>query len=315
MAQLVEQLQRDAELNSQSAPKAPSVTSPQIEIDLFRVWLHVKRYFWIALLIAAAAAAAGYLTSMLVSTRLFLATALLRPMNQASLLNSMQGNILGGGLGELLPGLNLGEDRAQELVAILKSHTFTQQLIEQYHLRDELAPQPIRNALRPSDWEVYQRMEKRFDCGYDRMTGNITLQFLASSRQRALAVLAGYIENLRKKLRTEEMEEAHEAIVSLRQEAVATADTILQTQLYQLIALQLQRQKLAEVQADFDFKVIDPPMVPDKPARPRPAIAAAVTGGLALMSVMIVTGYRRPADAQPRSPRRQVASQRTTLAS
>jgi hypothetical protein len=38
--------------------------------------------------------------------------------------------------------------------------------------------------------------------------------------------------------------------------------------LYDLIAKQIQKQQLAEVEADFSFVMIEPPVVPDRPFRP-----------------------------------------------
>ena len=54
----------------------------------------------------------------------------------------------------------------------------------------------------------------------------------------------------------------------------------------QPITLQIQRQQLAQVQADFAFGVIDPPVAPDKPHTPKVALSSAVAAALAFFGCL-----------------------------
>ena len=91
-----------------------------------------------------------------------------------------------------------------------------------------------------------------------------------------------------------------------------TADSLLRENLYALVARQVQQQKLAEVEADFAFKVLEPPVSPDRPYSPRASLNCFLVLILVplLMAAAIVIresrqGERRSAKAsyQRRRPR------------
>jgi hypothetical protein len=85
---------------------------------------------------------------------------------------------------------------------------------------------------------------------------------------------------LRDKLRNEAVTTAGAAALSLQDEIRRTPDALLQNQLYELMAHQIQREKLAQVQANFAFKVIEPPVVPDHYYAPSARHAATLSGAL-----------------------------------
>jgi len=95
-------------------------------------------------------------------------------------------------------------------------------------------------------------------------------------------VLGWYLEALRERLRSQEVQSAALAAKSLEDEISRTSDSLLQSQLYELLARQIQREKLSQVEADFAFKVIEPPVVPDAKFSPHVARAAMLTGLLVL---------------------------------
>lgn len=179
------------------------------------------------------------------------------------------------------------QEAAEEYMAILKSYAFTMSLVNQYHLEREVRP---RRALWSDSriytpWQLYKLFSKRFDCEYDRLTGSLTLHFLAPDPGAAQRILGLYIDSLREKLRRHEIQSSAEAAASLEEEAQKTSDTLLQTHLYELTAQQLEREKLAQVQADFAFMVVEPPIVPDRPFRPRVLFDCIMSGMLALLLV------------------------------
>jgi hypothetical protein len=106
----------------------------------------------------------------------------------------------------------------------------------------------------------------------------------------AQRVLGFYLDSLRDKLRNEEVQAGASAAASLEEEVRKSSDALLQTQLYELMARQIQRQKIAEVQSDFAFKVVEPPVVPDNyfspKARHNATLAASIT--LALVCIWIL---------------------------
>jgi hypothetical protein len=67
-------------------------------------------------------------------------------------------------------------------------------------------------------------------------------------------------------------------VLSLQDEIKQTPDALLQNQLYELMAHQIQREKLAEVQANFAYKLVEPPVVPDHYFAPSARAKATLDG-------------------------------------
>lgn len=254
---------------------------------------------------ALIAATVTFVVTKFLMTPYYRGTALLRPVGEQSSESRLQGIIEGGvgAFGTMLGGMSDAEgERAQEYMAILRSYQFTLALLDSKGLATEIDPSRasflnrIMGTGKLTKWQLYSLMQKQFDCEYDRLTGNLTLHFLDPDPMRARQVLRLYIESLRNKLRTDEIRSADAAIQSLTDESRSSPDTLLQAQLYELLAHQIQRTKLAQVNADFAFKVIDPPVVPDKPYLPRVVLDSVLSAALVLflvtLSLFSVSSFR-----------------------
>jgi hypothetical protein len=201
------------------------------------------------------------------------------------------GELLGFDAGAL-QGLSSGLG-GEEYIAIMKSFDFVHSLITRYQLDKEVFKprssflssllHPLSSHEQPSDWQLYKAMLDRFDCTYDYKSGDLTITFADPDRQLAQKVLGIYIVSLRDQLRTREVRETKAAVESLDDEAAKTPDSLLKGQLYELVARQIQRQKLAEVQADFAFRVIESPIAPERADHPSPAKDCLVVMILAVL--------------------------------
>ena len=231
--------------------------------------------------IASAAVTASAVTALItgfVLPKWYRASAVIRPISTPAVESRISvflgglGGGFGGGLGGLAASLGAGgESDAQEYIAILQGFQFNLSLAERNNLSAELMKPGWLGFLHPSSdphWTIYRVLEKRFDCEYSIKTGNITLYFQARNRAEAQQVLTWYIDDLRSLLRTREISSTSSAIASLEDEARTTPDALLRTVLYDLIAKQVQRRKMAQVEADFAFRVLDPPAASDKPYSP-----------------------------------------------
>jgi len=261
------------------------------EIDL-REYLEALRERW--RLIAGATILAMLVTAVITiffMTKWYRAEAIIRPVTAGRVQSRLSGLLGGlgglggaGGAGGLLG--NEAANPASEYMPVLKSFDFTTQLIARHglesHLRESILGL-LGGAPADPDWARYRVMRKRFDCEFSIKTGNLTLYYQDPDRTMAGKVLGFYISDLRERLRQEEIHDTAEAIASLRMEVQHTSDTMLQTQLYELLARQIQQQKLAQVQADFAFKVLQSPTTPDRPYRPRVMLDCLLAGMLALM--------------------------------
>jgi hypothetical protein len=258
--------------------------------------------------IASAAVTAAAVTAVVmgfVLPKWYRATAVIRPISTPAVESRISGFLgglgggFGGGLGGLAASLGAGGDSdAEEYIAILQGFQFNVSLAEHYRLSAELLKPGLLgflHASKPKDlnWAMYRVLKKRLDYDYSIKTGNITLSFEARDRRDAEKILGYYIHDLRDLLREREISGASSAIASLEAEAKVTPDAVLRSELYELVAKQVQRMKMAQVEADFAFRVLDPPAASDKPHSPWVLADCMLAAFLALIvSVLWVATLR-----------------------
>ncbi len=250
--------------------------------------------------VAAAAVAAAVITALLTGLALpkwYRAKAVIRPIAPPAVEGRIAGVIggLGGGFG--LNGLAAslgtgGNNDAEEYIAILRGFGFNVALANRHQLAGELLkpwfwPVNLLFSWKDPEWGVYRALKKRFDCEYSIKTGNIKLYFQAKNRSRAEKILGYYVKDLRDLLRAREISLASAAIASLETEARTTPDAVLRTELYLLVAKQVQRKKMAQVEADFAFRVLDPPAASDKAYRPWVLLDSVLVAFFAFLSSAI----------------------------
>jgi hypothetical protein len=246
--------------------------------------------------VAAAALVASAVTAFVtgfVLPKWYRASAVIRPIATPAVESRIAGVLGGlgggfGGLGGLAASIGAGGNNdAEEYLAIMQGFQFNIALSERHHLSAELLKPGLLSFLYASkpkdlDWAIYRVLKKRFDCDYSIKTGNITLDFEARNRRDAENVLGYYIHDLRDLLRAREISGASSAVDSLKEEANSTPDSLLRSQLYDLVAKQVQRKKMAQVEADFAFRVLDPPAASDKLYRPKVMLDMLLAGMLAM---------------------------------
>ncbi|HZC46633.1 MAG TPA: Wzz/FepE/Etk N-terminal domain-containing protein [Candidatus Acidoferrum sp.] len=254
--------------------------------------LHYVELLWSrGILIAALTIGIGLgygLYTKFLTEKWYRATAIITPVASEQGLSLSSGGAsdavdgLGGGIASILEGG--GADTvtlAERDTAIMNSYAFTTDLVAKYHLEHKIIG--VRSATAPTvtKWSVHTAIADRFSTDYDFKSGNLTLYFMDPSPADAQRILGYYLDSLRDKLRNEEVQSGASAAASLDEEVRKTSDALLQTQLYELMARQIQREKIAQVQSDFAFKVIEPPVVPDYAFEPRArhnaTLAASIT--------------------------------------
>jgi Chain length determinant protein len=267
--------------------------------------------------IASAAIAAAAMTAVVtgfVLHKWYRATAVIRPISTPAVesrIAGVMGSLGGGlsGLGGLAASIGAGGNNdAEEYIAILQGFQFNLALAESHHLSKELLKPGLLSFLDVSkdpNWKIYRTLNKRFDCEYSIKTGNITLSFEAHDRQKAEKILGYYIDDLLDLLRAREVKSASSAIESLEAEASTTPDAVLRTELYGLIAKQVERKKMAQVEADFAFRVLDPPAASDRPYKPWIVVDSTIAGLLALVLVASVLLLRTESTADSAGPAKQ----------
>ena len=263
--------------------------SQHATVELLRYWNLLWHRKWTIIAITLAAAlSAGFYTRWY-RVKLYRAQAMITPTapgEDSDLeMAPMGGLAAAGGIGAILGIGGAGDNvvTAERYLAIMRSYDFGVGLAKRYGLAKELAGEQPGETL--NEWQLHEALNSRFDSDYDYKSGNLTLYFIDPEPARAKAILEDYLDSLRDKLRSEAVTTAAAAARSLQEEVRNTPDALLQNQLYELMAHQIQREKLAQVQANFAFKTVDPPVTPDHYYKPSGTKAAILSGLLALFAL------------------------------
>jgi hypothetical protein len=275
--------------------------------DLLPYLLALRRSWRTIAAVAAVFFVAGFLVTKFLIVKSYRAMAILRPTPKVATQGRLAGLMVPDSL--VPPGWGGGRasEEAAEYITILQSFVFTTALIERHHV----VPSPAGISLNPlsyvgsgekSDpqWQRYRLLESRFSCEYSAKTGNIALYYEDRSAAEAQRILNYYIDDLRDQLRRHAVQDASSAIDSVEMQARAASDFLLQTQLYELIAHQMQELALAQVQADFAFSVLEPPIAPPeafRPSIPLNCLLAAILSAIFASGWVLVT--RRDNQAGP----------------
>jgi len=268
-------------------------------------YIELLRSRWILIVALTLGIGIGYgLYTKYFTVKWYRAQAILTPVAPEAGLSLGTGNGgdmvdgLGGGIASILEGG--GADTvtlAERYVAIMNSYAFTTNLVDKYHLEHNIVGVRSPSAPTVTKWSVHTMISDRFSTEYDYKSGNLTLYFLDPSPVEAQRVLGFYLDSLRDKLRNEEVQAGASAAASLEEEVRKSSDALLQTQLYELMARQIQREKIAEVQSDFAFKVVEPPVVPDYYFEPRArrnaTLAASLTFAIVCIWILAADFIRR----------------------
>jgi uncharacterized protein involved in exopolysaccharide biosynthesis len=143
----------------------------------------------------------------------------------------------------------------------------------------------------PTDGDIYRRMLKRFSVDEDRRSGIIRVVVESKSPELAAQWAVQLVRDLNDYLRARDSAEARKTIDYLREQVLATQVTEMQAIFYRLIEEQTKTLMLAKVRDDYALKVVDAPLVPDRPAWPRRGVLAFLGGlaGLALVFLALLT--------------------------
>ncbi|HLH77482.1 MAG TPA: hypothetical protein VKV28_11805 [Candidatus Binataceae bacterium] len=295
MSQHVKETARAQPAHLSAAP-APSLATPlnEVTLDLRPHLIYLARHWRALSLTAGLAMLVSWFVTSFAIARQYRATAVLRPLDRAAL-GSQASAQLTALMGLEGRGSSDNSADAEEYIAILQSYEFTSALIHKHHLTGHLLAggNGAKNG-RPSSlswhdqYRLYKLMSRRLSCDYSLKTRNLTITYDDLSVADAERILGYYIDDLRMKLSREQADEARTAVTVLQGDATGAVDPLLLNQIEELIAAQIQRQELAQAEANFAFRVLEAPVAPDSPVRPRRGVDTVAAGLLALLTAAAI---------------------------
>jgi uncharacterized protein involved in exopolysaccharide biosynthesis len=268
---------------------------------LLRIW--AGRWWIVAssFLLASVALVAGFLM-----TPVYRATAVLIP---ASADHASLGNSLGslGGLAALA-GVNLGgsDSATQEALAFLRSREFGNAFIKDRNLipqffDDKWDASDGKWKVPPEDQPTAADAFRYFDLNVrtvmeDKKTGLISLHINWRDREAAAVWANDLVARLNAEMQRRAIERADASVGFLKKELEATTVVDTRNAINRLIETQVNQRMLANVTAEYAFRVVDRALTPDKHEKVRPRkFLMLVTGGFLgfLAGVVSVLMFRR----------------------
>ena len=265
-------------------------------------------------IVTMVAVVAMFIVTKTVMTKWYQASAVIEPVPEGAVENRVEGGfggIAAGSMTSFLMATGI-DSQAQEYLTILRSYTFNTEVAMKHHLTDVLLPPDADKPAteRELKMKLFDILKSRFTVDYSIQAHNLGVHFLDRDPIRAQEVLQYFLDDLRELQRRQTIENAGAAIESLEKEAASTGDSLLRQNLNALVSRQIQRQKLAEVEADFAFKVLEAPVSPDRPYSPRAIIncfLVMMLTPLLMAGFIIIRHVRRearrtePSYSRPRS--------------
>jgi uncharacterized protein involved in exopolysaccharide biosynthesis len=213
---------------------------------------------------------------------------------------------LGGQLGGIaaLAGVNVGDGKDVEALAVLQSRKFARDFIEQLDLlpvffeknwdaankrwvQEDLNEIPdVRDGVKPF-------LEKVLSVSEERSTGLVTLAVEWTDPDIAAAWAGILVERLNDRLREKALQEAETNVAYLQSELASTTLVTLQESIGRLLESELPKLMLAKGNKEFAFKIVDPAVSPKHRVRPKRAltvIIGTILGGL-LGIFMVLVGH------------------------
>lgn len=278
------------ELRGRATPPLPAWEEPLADSPHLLLILDHWKLIGIATFVVVVAT---FIVTKTLMTKWYQATAIIEPVPEGAVENRVEGGLGGlgaGGISSLLMSSGI-DAQAQEYLTILRSYTFNTEVAERHNLVEELLrdnqdekPKTIRKL----KMKLFDVTKARFKVDYSMQAHNLSVHFIDRDPVRAQEILQYYLDDLRELQRAQEIKRASAAITSLEKEAKSTGDSLLRESLYALVARQVQRQKLAEVEADFAFKILEAPVAPDRPYSPRASLNCFV---MLLLTPLLTAGF------------------------
>ena len=230
----------------------------------------------------------------LVMTKIYRATAVITPVdrqdNEGGRL-SLMAQQLGG-----LPGISTASSvSASEIVSLLNSNILREKVIEKYDLLPVLFNDEWDEGKKgwrtndkddtPTVWDGIRMFDDMVSVDHDTEGNMITISVDYHKPEMAATIVTAFLATLNEHMSSESKRVAETNKRYLEEQLKSSSDPFIKQKIYNLIAQQIETAMMAGVKENFAFKVIDPPMVPDKKVRPRRGLMVVMS-----FAVSLVTG-------------------------
>ena len=142
---------------------------------------------------------------------------------------------------------------------------------------DPTAGTPKKDPEIPDTWDALRLLDDIVRINQDVKQSTITLSVDFHDPALAAKIADYYLATLTDYMSSEAKRVAMTNRKYLEEQLGSTADPIIKQKTYNMIAQQIETGMMAEVKENFAFKIIDPPLAPDKKTKPKRGQMAVVS--------------------------------------
>ncbi len=166
----------------------------------------------------------------------------------------------------------------------------------------------------PTVWEGIRELLDIVSVAPNSKENTITVTVDASTPEASALMVESFLDTLTEHMSGEAQRVARINRKYLEEQLWAAKDPIIRQKIYNLIARQIETDMMAEVKENFAFKVIDPPMAPDRRISPRvlrmveTGMAASLFAGVCAAFMLDLASRQRRMKAPDESAREKSKS-------
>ena len=158
-----------------------------------------------------------------------------------------------------------------EIVSLLKSNIIRERTIKKYNLLSVFFPKGFSRGTTENEkiWKGLRYMDGNLRINLKQKDNVIEVSMRYRSPQRAADIVGYILSELTEYMSSEAKRVAETNRKYLEAQIDKTPDPFIRAKIYGLIAQQIETATMAEVKENFAFKVLDPPLTPDKKISPK----------------------------------------------
>ncbi len=166
-----------------------------------------------------------------------------------------------------------------EIVGLLKSKKLRERVLKRYNLLPVLFEEDSLKEKTEEEriWMGLRYLEEALKINSNQKENTIEISMQFKDPEITADIVNYLLRELNDYMSSEARRVAETNRRYLESQVDKTADPIVRTNIYSLIAKQIEASTMAEAKENFAFKVIDPPKAPDKRSKPKRTLMVVVS--------------------------------------
>ena len=207
-----------------------------------------------------------------------------------------------------VPALQEWDEKSQSWKETPAKHILDAELYDEKN-KQWLTDEDTKKSLKPTMWEANKAFKELFSVAEDKDNGMVTLSVTHHSPIIAQKWAKLLVVAINAWMKNDKLKETSKNIRYLNKQLEKTVYAEIRSLFFEMIEEQFKNKMLAEVQAEYVFKTIDPAIVPEEKAGPKRAlicVLATLLGGMFGVFIVLIRHFAFSAERQEENEEAQL---------